>query len=631
MKLMRPNFRHLRERLDSIRFRIVASFLAALLALIAAQGFLLWHQASVTRSLTLIASGYLPLTKVIAQLDQDHSRVENDLDRLLRDAPRPGTGATSSAVIYTDQLKQNLTAGTVVVENMQLSAEAAEERAVLNKLLAQFQLIDTLFQEYERHSTEFVQLAETGRREEALLKKDPMLRNGNQLTEEIDRLDRLVDSRVAGLTRSTDAAQRRATAIAASLSLSALLLSLLLMGAVLVALRPIERLTSAVQQLAAGDYSGKVDVQGSGEIAILAGEFNAMIEALRLRDSRLVERAEELRTLSGYLQNVLHSLTDSLFVVENDIVALANPASTERWAVREGQAPPSSLQGLLHQTGWHERKTEDGRVHQIRVHPFGDQGLIVVATDITELNSAKEQLARSERLALIGQMLAQITHEVRNPLNALSLNTELLGDEFKQLDPKKNTDGWNILQTISSEIERLHAVTEHYLQLTRRPPSHPSAVDLTTLFSDIRTLINAELQQQGVTLTLEIDATNPQWLDGNQLRQAILNIIRNAIEAGADQLTLSCAQQKTTFSVTLQDNGPGMTQQQLEQASDPFFSTKASGTGLGLAITKQIVEDHGGHLQLTSEMGSGTTIALVLPYKPVTMTEQMHASDHLSR
>ena len=119
MKLMRANFRHLRERLDSIRFRIVASFLAALLALIAAQGFLLWHQTSVTRSLTLIAGGYLPLTKVIAQLDQDHSRVENDLDRLLRDAPRPGTGATSSAVIYTDQLKQNLTAGTVVVENMQ--------------------------------------------------------------------------------------------------------------------------------------------------------------------------------------------------------------------------------------------------------------------------------------------------------------------------------------------------------------------------------------------------------------------------------------------------------------------------------------------------------------------------------
>jgi len=630
MKLMRANFRHLRERLDSIRFRIVASFGAALLALIAAQGFLLWHQQSVTRSLTLIASGYLPLTKVIAQLDQDRSRVENDINRLLREAPRPGTGATSSAVIYTDQLKHNLTAGSVVVENMQRSATAPEERAILNKLLAQFELIDSLFQNYERHSSQFVQLAEAGRREQALLEKDPMLRNGTQLTEEIDRLDRLVDSRVAGLTRTTDAAQRRTTAIAASLSIFALLFSLILMAAVLVALRPIDRLTHKVQQLAAGDYSGKVDVQGSSEIAILAAEFNNMIEALRLRDSRLVERAEELRTLSGYLQNVLHNLTDSLFVVEKGVVALANPASSERWGAQEGQAPPSSLQALLQQTGWHERKTEDGGVHQIRVHPFGDQGLIVVATDITELNSAKEQLARSERLALIGQMLAQITHEVRNPLNALSLNTEMLGDEFKQLDPKKNTEGWNILQTISSEIERLHAITEHYLQLTRRPPSHPSAVDLTILFSDIRTLIDAELRQQNVELTVQTGTTQPQWLDGNQLRQAVLNIIRNAVEAGADRLTLSCSQQKTTFSVVLQDNGPGMTKQQLKQASDPFFSTKASGTGLGLAITKQIVEDHGGQLQLSSEMGSGTTIALVLPYKPLTMTEHKHASDHLS-
>ena len=100
-----------------------------------------------------------------------------------------------------------------------------------------------------------------------------------------------------------------------------------------------------------------------------------------------------------------------------------------------------------------------------------DQGVLVVVADVTEQARAKERLARSERLALIGQMLAQITHEVRNPLNALSLNAEMLGDELVGLDPDRRTESWEILDVVAGEIERLTAVTGHYLQLARRPPA----------------------------------------------------------------------------------------------------------------------------------------------------------------
>ena len=101
--------------------------------------------------------------------------------------------------------------------------------------------------------------------------------------------------------------------------------------------------------------------------------------------------------------------------------------------------------------------------------------------------------------------------------------------------------------------------------------------------------------------------------DGNQLRQALINIVRNAVEAGATALRLTVEGTDATMRLSLQDNGPGMTADEIERATDPFFSTKASGTGLGLAITRQIMEDHGGQLDIQSQVGQGSTVTLVLP------------------
>jgi signal transduction histidine kinase len=292
--------------------------------------------------------------------------------------------------------------------------------------------------------------------------------------------------------------------------------------------------------------------------------------------------------------------------------------------VQVGEALPEPALGWSRQIGVHEHH-EAGLDHEVRAVPFGSAGVIVVVSDVTDQRRALERAARSERLALVGQMLAQITHEVRNPLNAISLNAEMLGDEIDRLDPEQRTEAGLLLGTISSEIERLVAVTAHYLQLARRPRARLVSEDLGELVGDVARLLHAELGQAGVALEVRAEALPAQLVDGNQLRQALLNVVRNAVEAGARRLRIEVGSDEAEVRLALVDDGPGMTTEEVSRAFDPFYSTKATGTGLGLAITRQILEDHDGTVRVDSAPGSGTTVTLAWPRRDAPALDQARA------
>ncbi|MFT6376916.1 MAG: nitrogen fixation/metabolism regulation signal transduction histidine kinase, partial [bacterium] len=383
---------------------------------------------------------------------------------------------------------------------------------------------------------------------------------------------------------------------------------------VLYALGPIAKLTTEVQRLGEGKMSGGVEVKGRDEVSVLASEFNNMVKALAVRDQRLVERAEELNRLSRYLSSVLDSLEDSLIVVEDGEVTLANPAARSVWGAEVGCAPPEPIGPFIGHSGHADIQGPGNTLHELRTSPLGQDGVVVITADVTAQNASKARLARSERLALVGQMLAQITHEVRNPLNALSLNAELLGDEVSELDADGKTDAGELLEIIQNEIDRLTDVTGHYLQLARRPPAQLYPEDVIGIIRDVVRLLDLELESQKVTLTVDADGEAVCQVDGNQLRQALLNVIRNAVEAGGRNLSLSVSSTETAVRIGLVDDGPGMTEQEAERAIDPFFSTKVSGTGLGLAITKQILDDHDGTLLIRSSPGEGAEVTLLIPH-----------------
>ncbi|MEZ4235152.1 MAG: ATP-binding protein [Myxococcota bacterium] len=600
--------------LSSVRVRIVAALLAAILTTLGAVVFLMVQYQAVAHSQELITSGYLPLSLIVDQVRGDQRHIETDIERLLREDRRPTTGAQSASSLYGERLRENLMEAQIKARSSLRLAHDPEQVAVLNKTLQHLLRIEELVKTYQGGAVRFVELSEAGRRSDAVALSEPVQRDGRSLADEIEKLDMLIDGQIAKLTREADEQRIRANTVATGLVGVALVSSVGLLAAVLIALSPIVQLTDHVQRLARGERPGRLDVRGGNEVALLAREFDRMVEALEGRDRALRERAEELDRLSRYLRSVVDSLEDALIVVEGGRVTLANPAA-ERWAVALDAPPPEVVRQWLAAPGVHEHR--DGALeYDVRVVPFGAAGAIVVAADVTEQRRALDRLARSERLALIGQMLAQITHEVRNPLNAMSLNAEMLAEEIERVDPRHDSDARELLATVSGEIERLTRVTAHYLQLARRPKASLSPESLADVLREVARLLRAELDQAGVSLEITCGDVAPQLVDGGQLRQALLNVVRNAVEAGARTLRLELADGDGTVRIALRDDGPGMTMEQVERAFDPFYSTKASGTGLGLAITRQILEDHDGTVEVVTSPGAGATITLCLPDRP---------------
>ncbi len=236
------------------------------------------------------------------------------------------------------------------------------------------------------------------------------------------------------------------------------------------------------------------------------------------------------------------------------------------------------------------------------------------------LQERERRLLRGERLAAAGQLAAQITHEIRNPLSSVALNVDLLEDEIR------GDEGKRLLRQITAEIDRLTTITEGYLTFARRPKAELVEIDLGAEIANLLEFIAPELEQDGLQLRHSLPATPVMVMgDANQLRQALLNLVRNAKEALLDEghrasgrvgridVMLECKPRAVTIVVA--DNGPGigLVADKLDKIFEAFYTRKARGTGLGLPTVQQIVADHGGSVRVAATGPSGTRFEVELP------------------
>ena len=202
------------------------------------------------------------------------------------------------------------------------------------------------------------------------------------------------------------------------------------------------------------------------------------------------------------------------------------------------------------------------------------------------IQEREQRLIRSERLATVGRMAAQIAHEVRNPLSSIGLNAELLGDELADRgdEPRK------LIASIISEVDRLTEITETYLRFARLPRPKLERESLGAIVTSVIEMARGELAQDGVALSVDVAAGLPEIAaDEAQLRQAFINLVRNAREAmsmsipgGGKRLEISVREQPAgQIAVRVSDSGSGIGDADISKIFDPFFSTKERGTGLG--------------------------------------------------
>jgi len=235
-----------------------------------------------------------------------------------------------------------------------------------------------------------------------------------------------------------------------------------------------------------------------------------------------------------------------------------------------------------------------------------------VGVDVTNEEEMLRRVLRAERLAAVGTMAAGLAHEVRNPLNSAALQLTVLERRLERGEGVDRTVP--IARIIKGEIDRLDRLVRDFLAFAKPNPLDPRPVDLAELLRAVRELIAPEAEAARVLVTVDApSSTRPASGDAERLRQVLLNLTRNAVEAMQAQgghLILRARNTQSTVTIEVEDDGPGFSESL--PVFDAFFTTKDQGTGLGLALVHRIVTDHGGTIQVESRPGR-TCFAVSLP------------------
>jgi signal transduction histidine kinase len=235
------------------------------------------------------------------------------------------------------------------------------------------------------------------------------------------------------------------------------------------------------------------------------------------------------------------------------------------------------------------------------------------------LMSTQEALVRTERAAVVGQIAAAVTHGIRTPLSALAINLQLLRRALDRqaLSPERVRP---LLSTADLEVDRINRTLEEFVHYSRLPKPRLTTVDCNALIQQVAAFLQAPAEEARVTIRMRLEDDLPSIQgDGDQLREALLNITSNAIQAmpNGGQLIFETSRtgddQAKAVMLRISDTGGGITPADLPHIFESFFSTKGKGLGLGLPIAQRIVEEHGGTIQCRSRQAEGTTFEVILP------------------
>jgi signal transduction histidine kinase len=243
-----------------------------------------------------------------------------------------------------------------------------------------------------------------------------------------------------------------------------------------------------------------------------------------------------------------------------------------------------------------------------------------------QLSESQAIIARQEKLAALGGLAAGVAHEIRNPLTAIKFRLFSLKKALPP-DLADNEDA----AIIADEISRLERIVREFLEFARPSEPETAKVSAQRLLDEVSRLTQAQLEQANIKL--EVPSANGLWLaiDFQQIKQVLINLIRNAAESIEDHGTVTLRAQlghallggtsQPVAVIEVADTGRGIPPEVGERLFDPFFTTKEGGTGLGLSIAARIVEKHGGELRYESQLDQGTTFRVVLPAIPENESE----------
>lgn len=324
-------------------------------------------------------------------------------------------------------------------------------------------------------------------------------------------------------------------------------------------------------------------------LAVLAVDAHARITAVNQMMLRMLQQYNPRLTNVDIIGRCYYSFSEEYELLSKDDFMLARVLSGE---------PPQS------EVIQHFNRKYLVRTASMRNQETGEiVGAVGMAHDITELSQLRAEMGNMERLSLVGQMAASITHEIRNPMAVVR--------GFIQLMQRKSPEHLNDYYAIvMEELDRANMIINDFLSLAQNRIVEKEFMHLHDIISNISPLLWADANMRGQEIHLQLADDVPKLLiNSKEMKQLLLNLARNGMESMEQKglLTIETRVNEGAVELLVHDNGPGISVAVQERMFEPFYTTKAKGTGLGLPLCLSIVERHGGVIRIESEVGCGTT------------------------
>ena len=243
-------------------------------------------------------------------------------------------------------------------------------------------------------------------------------------------------------------------------------------------------------------------------------------------------------------------------------------------------------------------------------------GNVVHIEDVTEKRAKEARLRRAESLAALTTLTAGVAHEIKNPLGSIGIHLELMKKEMSRKQKIETRKVMENLLIIKEEVDRLNRIVVDFLFTVRPMNAELSYGELNRVVRELLDFMKFELSEAGISVDTDLAKAGPQILmDERYMKQAVLNILKNAISAMPDGGTLrvQTVQKGNELLLKISDTGVGIPDEHMDKIFEPYFTTKDFGSGLGLTLVYKIVKEHMGDIEINSKVGEGTSFTLSFP------------------
>lgn len=369
-------------------------------------------------------------------------------------------------------------------------------------------------------------------------------------------------------------------------------------------------------------------------IGLLTGAVAALIGLIAVRQSHALLRRAHVR-LESTTGNILSGMADAVVAVDREgRITVFNRAAEQIFGYAASEAvgrpcadliaaPTQALEETMsrgepvtdlechYETRRGRRLVLSVSTALLRDDEGRVDGGVAVIHDLTERKRLEEEARRRDRLTAMGELASGVAHEVRNPLNAIGVIAQRLRREFT---PAEDAEGYRALvDTVRAEVARVNGIIRQFLEFARPPRLNPRQTDVAGLLEEAIRVVESRAGEKGLTIRRLFDGVGSATLDPDQIKQAILNLLTNAIEATERGEITVAASGDSHVRITVSDTGVGIPPENLSRIFDLYFTTHPEGTGLGLSLVHRIVAEHGGRIDVDSKVGRGTTFTITLP------------------